>query len=38
VLQQTGWRINGDKGAAVILGINPSTLRARIKKLGIVRQ
>ncbi|MFZ4860076.1 MAG: sigma 54-interacting transcriptional regulator [Desulfuromonadaceae bacterium] len=38
VLQLTGWRINGDKGAAVILGINPSTLRARIKKLGIVRQ
>jgi len=37
VLQKTGWRINGEKGAAVILGINPSTLRARIKKLGIVR-
>jgi transcriptional regulator with GAF, ATPase, and Fis domain len=37
VLRKTGWRINGDKGAAVILGINPSTLRARIKKLGIVR-
>jgi transcriptional regulator with GAF, ATPase, and Fis domain/CHASE1-domain containing sensor protein len=37
VLQQTNWRINGDKGAAVLLGINPSTLRARIKKLGITR-
>jgi PAS domain S-box-containing protein len=38
VLRKTGWRVNGEKGAAVILGINPSTLRARIKKLGIVRQ
>jgi transcriptional regulator with GAF, ATPase, and Fis domain len=37
VLQQTGWRINGEKGAAVILGLNPSTLRARIRKLNIVR-
>jgi len=38
VLQQTGWRINGTKGAAVILGLNPSTLRARIRKYGITRQ
>ena len=38
VLQKTGWRINGAKGAAALLGINPSTLRSRIKKLGIVRQ
>jgi formate hydrogenlyase transcriptional activator len=37
VLNKTGWRINGDKGAALILGINPSTLRARIRKLGIQR-
>jgi len=37
VLQKTGWRIEGDKGAAVLLGLNASTLRARIRKLGIVR-
>ena len=38
VLQKTGWRINGEKGAAILLGINPSTLRARMKKCGIIRQ
>jgi DNA-binding NtrC family response regulator len=38
VLQQTGWRIEGKSGAAGILGINASTLRARMRKLGIVRQ
>lgn len=37
VLKSTGWRISGPKGAAKILGINPSTLRYRIKKLGISR-
>ena len=35
VLEETGWRIEGPKGAAVILDINPSTLRSRIRKLGI---
>ena len=34
-LQQTGGRISGPRGAAALLGINPSTLRSRIKKLGI---
>ncbi|MHB8763646.1 MAG: sigma-54 interaction domain-containing protein [Deferrisomatales bacterium] len=34
-LRQTGWRIEGSKGAAVLLGINPSTLRARMRKHGI---
>ncbi|WP_434930266.1 sigma-54-dependent transcriptional regulator [Shewanella sp. HL-SH5] len=38
VLQQTKWRIEGIKGAALILGLNPSTLRARMRKYGIVRQ
>lgn len=38
VLQKTGWRINGEKGAALILGLNPSTLRARMQKYGIHRQ
>jgi transcriptional regulator with GAF, ATPase, and Fis domain len=37
VLQQTGWRIEGPKGAAMILGLNPSTLRSRMLKLGIKR-
>ncbi len=37
VLQQTGWRIEGKGGAALILGLNPSTLRARIRKYGILR-
>jgi PAS domain S-box-containing protein len=35
VLRATGWRISGPKGAASILDLNPSTLRYRIKKLGI---
>jgi PAS domain S-box-containing protein len=35
VLQKTGWKIEGNGGAAAILGLNPSTLRFRIKKLGI---
>lgn len=38
VLQQTGWRIEGKDGAAAILGLNPSTLRARMLKSGIRRQ
>ncbi len=37
VLQKTGWRIEGKAGAAVILGLNPSTLRGRIRKYGIRR-
>ncbi len=36
VLQETGGRVSGSKGAAAILGLNPSTLRARLRKLGIV--
>ena len=38
VLKNTGWRIEGKNGAAVLLGLNPSTLRARMRKYGIVRQ
>jgi PAS domain S-box-containing protein len=37
VLQHTKWVITGPRGAAKILGLNPSTLRSRIKKLGITR-
>jgi PAS domain S-box-containing protein len=35
VLNQTGWRIEGPRGAAAVLGLNPSTLRSRMHKLGI---
>jgi transcriptional regulator with GAF, ATPase, and Fis domain len=35
MLAQTGWRIEGERGAAALLGLNPSTLRGRIRKLGI---
>jgi formate hydrogenlyase transcriptional activator len=34
-LNETDWVIHGKKGAAEILGINPSTLRSRMEKLGI---
>ena len=37
VLRETRWKIEGVKGAASILNLNPSTLRFRIKKLGIER-
>ncbi len=36
-LNQAAWRIKGDKGGAALLGMNPSTLRSRMKKLGIKR-
>jgi formate hydrogenlyase transcriptional activator len=36
-LLKTRWRIEGKDGAAVIAGLHPSTLRARMHKLGIVR-
>ncbi|MGD9175781.1 MAG: sigma 54-interacting transcriptional regulator [Desulfobacterales bacterium] len=35
VLEQTNWKVSGPNGAAEILGLNRSTLRARIRKLGI---
>jgi len=37
VLQHTDWRVSGDKGASLILGIPPTTLFSKIKKLGIKR-
>jgi PAS domain S-box-containing protein len=37
ILSETRWRIEGKDGAAAILGLHPSTLRARMHKLGIVR-
>jgi len=38
VLQKTNWRIEGKNGAAFILDMNPSTLRARMRKFDIKRQ
>jgi formate hydrogenlyase transcriptional activator len=37
VLETTHWRIHGPQGAASQLGMNPSTLRSRLKKLGLTR-
>ncbi len=37
VLGRTGWRVSGERGAARILHIMPTTLEARMKKLGISR-
>lgn len=37
VLKQTNWRIEGANGAARALNLQPSTLRSRMQKLGIVR-
>ncbi|WP_019946440.1 sigma 54-interacting transcriptional regulator [Hymenobacter aerophilus] len=36
-LHRTGGRVSGPQGAAVLLDINPKTLEARMKKLGIQR-
>lgn len=36
-LQQTDWKIYGAGGAAELLGIKPTTLLSRIKKMGIER-
>jgi transcriptional regulator with GAF, ATPase, and Fis domain len=37
MLSETRWRIEGKNGAAAILGLHPSTLRARMHNLGVVR-
>ncbi len=36
-LEESGWKVKGEGNAASRLGINPSTLRSRMKKLGISR-
>ena len=36
-LRRTGGRVSGAQGAATLLDINPKTLEARMKKLGIRR-
>jgi transcriptional regulator with GAF, ATPase, and Fis domain len=37
VLAHHRWRINGPGNAAEALGLRPSTLRSRLKKLGVTR-
>jgi formate hydrogenlyase transcriptional activator len=36
-LRDTNWVVDGPRGAAAALGVHPSTLRSRMKKLGIRR-
>jgi len=36
-LERAQWRIEGSHGTALLLGFKPSTLRSRMKKLGIRR-
>jgi formate hydrogenlyase transcriptional activator len=37
ILEKTHWKIKGADGAAELLGIKPTTLKARIKKMGLKR-
>ncbi len=36
-LRRSDWRISGPGGAADLLGVRPTTLSSRIKKLGLGR-
>ncbi len=35
VLRRTHWKVSGPNGAALVLGLKPTTLLSRMKKLGI---
>ncbi|MCU0425606.1 MAG: sigma-54-dependent Fis family transcriptional regulator [Candidatus Kapabacteria bacterium] len=37
-LAETNWRVSGEKGAAALLNMKPTTLEYRMKKLGIQRE
>jgi transcriptional regulator with GAF, ATPase, and Fis domain len=37
-LKSSGWKVSGNRGAASLLGLKPTTLEARMKKLGIKRE
>lgn len=37
VLATTNWMIEGERGAAKLLGVSPSTLRSRMQRLGVKR-
>ncbi len=38
VLKKVNWKVSGEKGAAKIVGLNATTLEARMKKMGIKRE
>jgi formate hydrogenlyase transcriptional activator len=38
ILKTTDWRVRGKNGAAEILGLKPTTLEARMRKLDIQRK
>ncbi|SAL79136.1 sigma-54 dependent transcription regulator [Caballeronia terrestris] len=38
VLDETGWRVSGKAGAAERLGLKPTTLESRMKRLAITRK
>jgi DNA-binding NtrC family response regulator len=35
ILERTGGKVHGDDGAATLLGMNSSTLRSKMRKMGI---
>lgn len=37
-LEQTQWKIFGKEGAAELIGLKPTTLISKIKKLGLKKQ
>ncbi len=37
ILERTRWKVSGEGGAAHILGLKPTTLSSRMKKLGLER-
>jgi transcriptional regulator with GAF, ATPase, and Fis domain len=37
VLERTGWKVKGPNGAAELLGVKPTTLITRMKKMGLKR-
>lgn len=38
ILEKSNWKISGSDGAAAVLGIPPSTLRSKMKRLGIEKK
>jgi formate hydrogenlyase transcriptional activator len=38
ILRSTAWRVRGEHGAAMLLGLKPTTLESRMKKLNIQRE
>ena len=37
ILEKAGWKIKGADGAAELLGVKPTTLLSRVKKMGLKR-